>query len=245
MKMPSCPSVSLANRTSHLVCGLAALVVVLGSAPTVRAELSIPYANVGTYNATTYSFTAMNSGDVVAYFAGSTASYENQLGLLVNGVQQGGFGLDNHSSAIGQSYDFGPVNAGDSLVFILHNLTLGADAYSNPSMNVAYDNGPASGTTDGHNHIYSTNWDGTNPGLGAAALAANHVPFGVFVAFEDLRYPGSDYNYNDETFVFTNVAVSSVPEPSSALVVALIGGLGGAGVVLRRRHSSRRPADAR
>jgi hypothetical protein len=184
--------------------GVLALALTGALVSDLRADL-IPYPNKGTPNTATYSFTAAATGDVVAYFAGSTASYENQLGLLVNGVQQGGFGLDNHLSKLGQSYDFGSVNAGDTLVFVLHNLSLGMDAFSDPSMNTSYD---FDGSV-GHQHIYSTPYTATAPIIST-------IPLGTFVSFEDLRFPDSDFNYNDEDFVFTNVATNNVPPPSAA-----------------------------
>jgi hypothetical protein len=47
------------------------------------------------------------TGDVVAFFACTGAAFENQLGLLVNGVSTGLVGLNNHTSAIGQSFNLG------------------------------------------------------------------------------------------------------------------------------------------
>jgi hypothetical protein len=40
------------------------------------------------------------------------------------------------------------------------------------------------------------------------------VPPGTYVAFEDQRFPITDFSYADENFVFTNVNVTVVPEPS-------------------------------
>jgi hypothetical protein len=222
---------------------LSAIIIAVGlsafSATAAQAQSSIPYPCCG-YNPVTYTFTAASSGDIVAYFAdNNTASYNNELGLLVNGTEQGGFGLDNQTSTLGQSYDFGYVTAGASLVFVLNNLSLGKEAYSDPSMNTAYDSGPATGTTDGHNHIYSTEYDGTNPGSDTALLNAAGVPYGTYVAFEDLPFPGSDYNYHDEVFVFTNVSLtSSVPEPATWAMFLL--GFGGIGFMMRnsRRKGS-------
>lgn len=196
-----------------------------------QAATGIPYPGSGSYNPVTYNFTAVASGDLKAYFVGGAAAgYENQVGVLINGVASGaGFGLDNHASAVGDSFNFGHVDAGDVLTFVLYNISLASYAYSDPALNVSYD---APGVT-GHNHVYSTFYDGSDPSL-------TGVPAGVYVAFEDLPFPGSDFNYNDESFVFTNVSVDptgGVPEPASWALMAL--GFGAAGGALRAR---RKPA---
>jgi hypothetical protein len=177
------------------VCRGAVAAAALGLAGQfAQAADLIPYANAGTYNATTYSF---------------------------NGVlTSAGFGLDNHTSALGDSFNLGHVNAGDTLTLVMKNLTLGAEVYSDPTLNVAYDD---VGQT-GHNHIYSTAYTATSPLFPG-------IPAGIYVGFEDLRFPGSDFNYNDESFVFTNVA-ASVPEPQTYAL--LLAGLGVMGVMARR-----------
>ena len=177
---------------------------------------SIPYPNPGTYNPITFTFTAANTGDVIAYFAGrGPAGDDDQLGLLVNGTPQGGFGLDNQTSSLGDAFNFGTVQAGATLVFVMDNLTIGKVAYSDPALNVAFDD---PGETVGHNHIYSTPYTATNPILGDPGV----IPVGQYVGFEDLPFPGSDFNYGDETFVVTNViAVASVPEPPTSVLAIL------------------------
>jgi hypothetical protein len=178
---------------------LSGAVLLLGfSAAQVAFADEIPYPNIGSYNVVTYSFTAAFTGDIVAYFVGGIhADYENKLGLLVNGVDTGIYGLDNHTSNIGDSLDFGSVSAGASLVFVLQNLTLGASAYSDPSLNPPYDAISGSPNPLGNNHIYATTYTATSPFFPG-------VPTGPYVAFEDIPFPTADFNYDNESFVFTN-----------------------------------------
>jgi hypothetical protein len=195
-----------------------ALVAAFSATVTVAAD-AIPYPTVGTPNSAVYSFTAAATGHIVAYFAGSTASYDNELGLLVNGVSTGVIGLDNHRSFLGQDLDLGPANAGDSLTFVLQNNSLGMDAYSDPALNVSYD----SDGSNGHQHVYSTPYTATSPIIDAC-------PAGTFVAFEDLQYPASNFDYNDEDFIFTILILAETatvtPEPSTLIIWSLLGGLG-------------------
>ncbi len=203
--------VARGNRARILLYGAFASIFVLNTWQNARAD-SIPYPNPGTYNSVTYSFNAMTTGEVIAYFAGSGAGDDNQVGLLINGVLSGaGFGLDDKTSSIGDAFDMGTVHAGDSLVFVMKNLTVGGLVYSDPSLNIPYDD-PSD--TIGHNHIYATAYTATPP------LFAG-VPPGVYVGFEDEAFPNSDFNYSDETFVVTNVAFSSVPEPSSGIMLGV------------------------
>jgi hypothetical protein len=205
-----------------------ALALMAAAGQVARAADAIPYPTPHVENPITYAFTAAASGDVWAYFAGSTASFDNDLGMLINGVMSpNGFGLDNHSSALGLAFDLGTVTAGDSLVFVLRNKSgltpPNQMAYSDPFMNGPYDGlGPGLG----HNHVYSTPYTGTGPII-------DSIPAGTFVSFEDLpAYAPPDWNYNDEDFVFTDVAVTT---PDAASTAALLGaGLAGIGLLRRR-----------
>ncbi|HEV8291354.1 MAG TPA: hypothetical protein VGP94_05505 [Tepidisphaeraceae bacterium] len=202
--------------------GLGAVVLALAPVSSVKAAF-IPYPTPGIENPVTYTFTAASTGHVIAYFAGSTASFENVLGMSVNGGAVSSFGLDNQTTPYGTSFDLGAVTAGDSLVFVMHNVVPGlGDLYSNPALNGPYD-GEA-----GHNHIYSTPFitDGT-------------IPTGTFVSFEDLPlYSPPDWNYNDEDFVFTNIGVT----PSVPIPAAVWGGIVLIGGVIGHRRLRRRPA---
>lgn len=179
------------------------------------------YSNPGV-EAPAYTYTAAASGDEIGYFYGSTAGFTNLVGLWVNGSQVGNFALNNHTAAFGDWVNFGHVNAGDTLVFALQVVTDGYVISSDPGMN-----------SDGINHAYTTSFAGeTRNGV--------TIPAGTFVAFEDLRQPGSDLNYNDEDVVFSNVAASPAdptvtPEPASALLLGTGLAATAFGLVRRKR----------
>jgi hypothetical protein len=171
----------------------------------------LPYSTPGIENKTTYTFNAAADGDLIAYFAGSTAGYTNEIGLFVNGVDTGIYGLNNQTTSYGDTLNFGAVNKGDSLVFVLKVLnpsTVGP-WYSQKSLN-----------TDGANHVFSSAYAGD--GI---------VPAGTYVAFEDLTASGADFNYHDENFVFTNIS-ATVPEPATLATLAM--GLGLMGTLRRK-----------
>ncbi len=194
----------------NLLTASAALVAMLSSAAVAGP---VPYPHTGTPNPVIYSFTAANTGEIDAYFAGSGASFDETVGLLVNGVSTGITGLDDHTSSIGDEIDLGSVMAGDVLTFFDNVSSTGDTFYSNPALN-----------SDGGNHVYSTS-------VTAGQVYAGS-PAGTYVGFEDLSFPGSDYNYHDDTFVFTNTATMTsggVPEPASwALMLIGFAGIGGA-----------------
>ncbi len=209
-----------------------ALVALLALPISARASgLQVPYDGVGHYNATTYTFTAATTGNLTGYFVSKgTAIYDDRIGVLVDGtLSSKGFGLDNQTSSFGQAFNFGEVKKGDSLVFELEDLTLGQSAYSDASRNVAFD---GSSNSVGHNHIYSETYSG-------GIVDGFVVPKASYVAFEDEAFPNSDFNYNDDAFVFTNTAsqaISAAPEPSTWLL--MLAGIGGIGLMLRRARKT-------
>jgi hypothetical protein len=204
------------------LCIALAGLALLGTSQVSKAAL-IPYQNIGTANAATYTFVAASTGPVTAYFAGSTAGYRSVLGMSINGQGVGngtstGFGLSNDApspwTAVGTPYVLGTANAGDTLTFVLQLIAGGLNTTpvgqlisSDPSANVTYDGG----VVPGNQHVYSTPY--TDGSLGAG------IPNGTYVAFEDLAANVSNFDYFDHTFVFENVAV---PEPSTYLAGALL-----------------------
>jgi MYXO-CTERM domain-containing protein len=190
-----------------------------------RAD-EIPYGPVGTPISVNYTFTATNTGEIDAYFAGSDAGYTEYLGMLDNGVLATPTidALNNQISAIGQEADLGQVTAGDTVTFVIHVDNTDGDIYSDAALNLPYDlNG-----SDGHNHVYSTAYTATSPIFPG-------VPVGTFVSFEDLPFPNSDFDYNDTTFVVTNVSVAAPDESSSLILLGV--GLAAIGLVQRRRRA--------
>ncbi len=184
------------------------------------AQAAIPvYPNSGTENPELYSFTAAADGDLVAYFTGSTGSFENILGLIVNGTDLAFSSLNSHLSAPGDSFNFGPVSAGDALVFYI-NVEGGIYTWaSDKALN-----------DDAANHVWSTAYDGGD----------FSIPEGIFVTFEDLPGSGSDFNYDDLGFVFTNVKTVIIPNgvPEPAAWAMLIAGFGMIGSAMRRRKAT-------
>jgi hypothetical protein len=201
---------------------LMALALGLGVAHTVRADL-IPYPNPGSINPTTYTFTAVASGDVTVYYAGSGDATGDSIGMLDNGVSTGVFGLYSLTTPVGTSLDLGTVNAGDIITFeLLQTLNYGLGGYpavrqiySDPTLNAPYDNQNHGGAAlPGFNHVYAANYSASMDipaanGLPGIPLSAG-IPAGVYVGFEGNPIPGnpnyfSTDTYSSFTFVATDV----------------------------------------
>jgi len=195
-----------------LLAASAALLLAAGA-----ANAALPsYPTPGVENPTPVTFVAASSGDIIAYFAGQDAGDTEDLGLLINGVDTGLYGLSNHSTAVGASFNFGHADAGDALVFFIRDLSTGNNFYSKTSLNA-----------DLFNHAYATPYGGGDFG----------IPAGTFVAFEDIL-GGGDKDYNDETFVFQNVRDTKGGVPEPATWAMMLTGFGAAGAMMRRRRAA-------
>lgn len=165
---------------------------------------AIPYPDVGTI-APTVTITAASTGNVEGYFYGFSAADSDSVQMCdLTQSFCSGFELNNQTTTIGDSFDFGSVVSGDLLIFNLQNLSTGNFFSSDPTFSV-----------DGINHAYVTPYTGdTAPPVDAG------IPTGTFIGMEDSRYPGSDLDYNDTEFVFTNLLTAATPEPSFLLLCA-------------------------
>ena len=170
------------------------------------------YAAPGTVNPASYTFEAVATGDIYAYFLSQSASYSEQLGMATanSTVALGAVGLDNHASTRGQWIDLGHATAHEVLTFFINVTNTGLTFSSQASENA-----------DGSQHIYSTSFAGSGA-----------IPAGTFVSFEDLDTHVSDHDYNDTAFVVTGVA--AIPEPGN--LALLMAGLGLLGFMARRRR---------
>lgn len=206
------------------ILGLCTLAVLLGAASPVLAD-GIPDANVGQL-APTNTLVATSTGNVTGYFvqggaaSGGTAVFMDVVGLLdLTTNTFSGWLFNNQTTMPGATANFGKVNAGDTLAVVILDVLPPVGMYSSdPSL-----------SSDGMNHVYAASWAG-------GILNGANIPAGLYIGTEDLPIFVSDLNYNDDSFVLTDVRTgSSVPEPVSLLLFGV--GILGLAALSRRKHA--------
>jgi hypothetical protein len=203
----------------NLILNTLAVSLLFGTAALAN---TISYPDVGTENPISYTFTATATGDITAYFFGSSAGYDDKIGMIDSTTgASNGTTVDNNSSVYSQSFNFGNVTQGDLLTFYM--IVNGAPTwvYSNPALNVPYDY-PYTGA----NHVYATTFEASTDYL--------YIPSGVYMGFEDWPAPISDFDYNDDMIVVTNVTLDPVPEPGTMALFSI--GMFGLAVFGKRRR---------
>ena len=173
--------------------------------PALYADV-IPYPTPGTIAPQVLTY-ASSSGGVNVYFDGSSASFTDYVRVYdVNTGYNSGDILNNHTTGLGAEVTVGTaagqIIAGDQLVFYINS----------PEGLFA---SVASDSADGVNHAYITSYSG-------GTIGSSTVGAGLYVGLEDETNGASDFNYQDDTFVFTGVSAPSVaatPEPSSLLLL--------------------------
>ena len=154
-----------------------------------------------------------STNDVIARFESSEAALTSRLYL----DGRAGVIFNNKTSLLGSTVNLGSFAVGTELVFRI-------ETAENPTTTTVLDvfrTGPASRNADGIAH--------------AAVNTDNGV---TFVGFEDQR--GTNPDYNDLVFSFTNVAAASgaVPEPATWGLMLAGFGMVGAGLRSRRRSTT-------
>lgn len=179
------------------------LAVTLGCLP-IMAN-AFPIANTGEG----LNVLVSSSDPITATYQGNSASYSNDLYLMLNGIGNPGddgiLGNDllifnNHSSPVGSTASLGSFTIGTELIFRLHVNDTGMD----------YITGSASRNPDGNIH---------------ARVEDNWLPNETLVSFEDLF--NGPFDFNDLSFSFSNTVTTLPPAVPLPGAVWLFGsGLG-------------------
>ena len=184
------------------------------------AQAQIPYPTPGVQNTQNYSIVASHTGNLNVWFGGKGgASDTDVVTAIVNGTPTGIVGLNNQTSYLGEYFNLGHVNAGDTVVFEMEDLSSGNNWFTDNSLNIYM------GNPDG-NHAYFAPFAG---GL----VGSTNVPASAYFGFEDVPAAFSDLNYLDDQFY---AKTGIVPEPSTWALLLI--GFMGLGAALRQARPS-------
>lgn len=176
---------------------------------TALADSVMPYGNVG-HPAPDLDLTATAAGNLEATYTGGDAAGQDFIRCvdLTTGAVNA-FTADNYNAVLGETFDLGSVNKGDRLRLDLLNEGFSGENYTQVGILTSI----GADSADGISHGYAQNF--RNGTVNGTSFAGSNT----YVGFEDLPLGNSDLDYNDTTFVLSDVSATTTPEPNPLLLL--------------------------